>query len=145
MLAAIPLTGFELEFLVKLMLSVIAGFLIGAERESRGKDAGISTHSFVIGGSMIFTMLSVIMDAGSPARIAAQIVSGVGFLGAGIIMKEESGHITNLTTAAAIWFSASIGMAIGFGWYLIAMIATVYGLVVPRIPHITRTKDHHDK
>ena len=146
MLANIPVTGFELEFLVRLVLSVIAGFLIGAERESRGKSAGISTHSFVIGGSMIFTMLSVIMDIGSPARIAAQIVSGIGFLGAGIILKEDTtGKITNLTTAAAIWFSAAIGMALGFGWYLIAMIATIYALVVPRIPHISHKIEHHDK
>ena len=110
MLPADLLRGYELDFLIDIGLSLLAGFLIGAERESRGKPAGISTHCFVIGGSMIFTYLSAHVDPNSSSRIAAQLVSGIGFLGAGIILKSEADErITNLTTAAAIWFAADKG------------------------------------
>ncbi|MDO8634363.1 MAG: MgtC/SapB family protein [archaeon] len=129
------LSGFEVEFATILVFSLIIGYVIGAEREGRGKAAGISTHSLVIAGSALFTFGSIWLDPASPARIAAQIVTGVGFLGAGIILKDNSGEIRNLTTAASIWFSASIGMAIGFGWYAIALIAMIYAVAVPRIPH----------
>ena len=130
------LTGYESEFLLKTVFCLVTGLAIGAEREFRGKTAGISTQSFVIGGSMLFTFISLYMDPTSPARVAAQVVSGVGFLGAGIILKTEGGKITNLTTAASIWFAAALGMAIGFGWYMIALIATLYAVIVPRIPQV---------
>lgn len=132
--------GTEWGFLLHLLAALAAGVIIGAEREWRGKDAGISTHSLVIGGSMLFTYLSMMMDPSSPARIAAQIVTGVGFLGAGIILKTKQGTVTNLTTAASIWFSAAIGMAIGFSWFVIAAMAVVYAILVPTIP---RVKTHH--
>jgi putative Mg2+ transporter-C (MgtC) family protein len=133
--------GYELDFLIDIGLSLLAGFLIGAERESRGKPAGISTHCFVIGGSMIFTYLSAHVDPNSSSRIAAQLVSGIGFLGAGIILKSEADErITNLTTAAAIWFAASIGMAIGFNFYFMAVVAIAFAVLVPRIPHISKLK-----
>jgi putative Mg2+ transporter-C (MgtC) family protein len=93
--------GYQLDFLIDLGLSLLAGFLIGAERESRGKSAGISTHCLVIGGTMMFTYISAQVDPNSTSRIAAQIVTGIGFLGAGMILKSESTEkITNLTTAA---------------------------------------------
>jgi putative Mg2+ transporter-C (MgtC) family protein len=139
------LTGYELLFLAKLAGALVAGYLIGTERERRGKPAGVSTHTFVIGGAMLFALLSRALDAGDPGRIAAQIVSGVGFLGAGIILKGERGEIRNLTTAASIWFSAGIGMAIGFGWYVIAAIAVAFSMIVPRIPHATRNVEHQDR
>ena len=89
----------QLDFLIDLGLSLLAGFLIGAERESRGKPAGISTHCLVIGGTMMFTYISAQVDPNSTSRIAAQIVTGIGFLGAGMILKSESTErITNLTT-----------------------------------------------
>jgi putative Mg2+ transporter-C (MgtC) family protein len=136
------LTGYETEFIAGIVLSLVSGILIGSERELRNKPAGISTHSFVIGGAFIFTYLSTVIDPSSPARIAAQIVTGVGFLGAGIILKSEDiGSVKNLTTAASIWYSAAIGMAIGFEWHIIAMIATLYAIFVPRIPHIGKLKD----
>ncbi len=131
------LTGHELPFVLRLAVSLLCGFLIGIERESRGKPAGISTNSFVIGGAAMFCYVSMAVDPNSPARIAAQVVSGVGFLGAGMILKSDTGTVTNLTTAAAVWFAAAIGVAIGFGWFLIAAIATLYAILVPRIPHIS--------
>jgi putative Mg2+ transporter-C (MgtC) family protein len=99
------LQGLTAHFLIGLGLSFLAGFITGLERESKGKPAGISTHCFVIGGSMIFSYLSGQVDPNSTSRIAAQRVTGIGFLGAGLILKsEEDKRVTNLTTAANIWF-----------------------------------------
>lgn len=124
-----------IEFVIGLLVAIALGILIGAEREVRGKDAGISTNVFVICGAMLFTFMSMTVDPSSESRIAAQIVSGIGFLGAGLILKEGA-TIRNLTTAAGIWFAGAIGMAIGFGFYLIAIIATVASIFIPRIPHL---------
>ena len=133
--------GLQLEFLIDIIFALAAGFVIGAERESRGKPAGISTNSLVIGGAMLFTYLSAAVDPNSTSRIAAQVVSGIGFLGAGMILKGEvDKKVTNLTTAASVWYSAAIGMAIGFNFYIIALAAVVFAVLVPRIPHISKIK-----
>lgn len=133
--------GLQLEFLIDIIFALAAGFVIGAERESRGKPAGISTNSLVIGGAMLFTYLSAAVDPNSTSRIAAQVVSGIGFLGAGMILKGEMDKkITNLTTAASVWYSAAIGMAIGFNFYIIALAAVIFAVLVPRIPHISKLK-----
>ncbi|HRK18780.1 MAG TPA: MgtC/SapB family protein [Hyphomicrobiaceae bacterium] len=132
------LTGYEGAFLTKLTLCLVLGAMIGVEREFRNKPAGISTHCFVMAGACLFTFISTVADPNSPARVAAQVVSGVGFLGAGMILKSENNTIRNLTTAAAVWFAAAIGMAIGVGWYAIAVIASIYAVIVPRIPHAKR-------
>ncbi|HEX6293706.1 MAG TPA: MgtC/SapB family protein [Nitrososphaeraceae archaeon] len=135
--------GLQLEFLIDIIFALVAGFVIGAERESRGKPAGISTNSLVIGGAMLFTYLSAAVDPNSTSRIAAQVVSGIGFLGAGMILKGEvDKKITNLTTAASVWYSAAIGMAIGFNFYIIALAAVIFAVLVPRIPHITKIKSN---
>jgi putative Mg2+ transporter-C (MgtC) family protein len=126
-------------FSIDLLIALVVGFLIGAERESRGKDAGISTHTFVIVGAMLFTFLSTVVDPASKSRIAAQIVTGIGFLGAGIIIKDGA-SVRNLTTAASIWFAGAIGMAIGFDYHEIAIIAAIASICIPRIPHISNLK-----
>ena len=137
--------GMQLEFLIDIIIALAAGFVIGAERESRGKPAGISTNSLVIGSSMLFTYLSAAVDPNSTSRIAAQVVSGIGFLGAGMILKGEiDKKITNLTTAASVWYSAAIGMAIGFNFYIIALAAVIFAVLVPRIPHITKIKSNRE-
>jgi putative Mg2+ transporter-C (MgtC) family protein len=132
-------TGYELRFLVDIGIALAAGFAIGVERESKGKPAGISTQCLVIGGTAIFTFLSSVVDPNSTSRIAAQVVSGIGFLGAGVILKSEATErVTNLTTAAAIWFAASIGMAIGYEYYFLAAVATAFAVGVSRRPKITK-------
>lgn len=123
------------EFIIDLLIGVILGTIIGAERELRGKDAGISTHTFVISGAMLFTFMSMTVDPASQSRIAAQVVSGIGFLGAGLILKDGA-TVRNLTTAASIWFAGAIGMAIGFGYHQIAIIAAIASVFIPRIPHV---------
>lgn len=134
----------ELQFITGLILSFAIGYAIGEERESRGKDAGISTHIFVIAGSALFTTLGMVMDPASPSRVASQVIAGIGFLGAGLILKDGM-SVRNLTTAASVWYAAAIGMAIGFGFYIIASIAGIAAIVVPRIPHIGRKKfDEHE-
>jgi putative Mg2+ transporter-C (MgtC) family protein len=148
------LRGHEMDFLIDISLSLIAGTLIGMERESRGKPAGISTHSFVIAGSMIFTYLSALVDSTSTSRIAAQLITGIGFLGAGVILKGEidtkkgetdSNKVINLTTAASIWFSGAIGMALGYNYYFVAIISIAFAVLVPRIPSINRKNQFAEK
>jgi putative Mg2+ transporter-C (MgtC) family protein len=82
--------------------------------------------------------LSSLVDPSSESRIAAQIVSGIGFLGAGLILKEEGSRVKNLTTASSIWFAGGIGMALGFDKHVLAAIATLVSVVVPRIPKYKR-------
>ena len=95
---------------------------------------------------MIFTYLSAAVDPNSTSRIAAQLVTGIGFLGAGIILKGElDNKITNLTTAASIWYSGAIGMAIGFNYYFMALLAVAFAVLVPRIPHISKIKSDIDR
>lgn len=145
------LTGIsDVDFLINIILSLLAGTAIGAEREIQGKPSGIGTHYLVIGGSMISIYLSALVDSNSASRIAARIVTGIGFLGAGVILKDESfdnkkeaeevGHvkIMNLTTAASICFSAAIGMAIGFKLYFVAIVSTAFAIVVPHPPKLSR-------
>jgi len=134
------LNPLEIEFVFGLVLAICLGFLMGAERELRHKDAGISTHILVIAGAMLFTFLSKNVDPGSTSRIAAGVVSGIGFLGAGLILKDGS-NIRNLTTAASIWMAAAVGMALGFGFYIVAIIAGLVALVAPRIPQIRKEEE----
>lgn len=122
-------------FIIDLLIAIALGVMIGGERELRNKDAGISTHAFVICGAMLFTFMSMTVDPASKSRIAAQIVSGIGFLGAGLILKDGA-SVRNLTTAASIWFAGAIGMAIGFGYHQIAIIAAFASVFIPRIPHV---------
>lgn len=135
----IILASREWEFFLDLGLALICGILIGVDRELKGKPAGISTQTLVISGAMLFAYISRTVGDGDPNRIAAQIVSGVGFLGAGIILKsEKNGKVTNLTTAASIWYSAGIGMALGMNLHLIGFMAALYAVVIARIPHVKK-------
>lgn len=127
----------EINLLINIGLCLVAGFIIGTERESRGKDAGISTHTLVILGAMLFTFMSSVVDPASKSRIAAQIVSGIGFLGAGLIIKEGA-NVKNLTTAASLWVAGAIGMAFGFNYPLTGIVVTIAVALIPRIPHIYR-------
>ncbi|MGB0386945.1 MAG: MgtC/SapB family protein [Ardenticatenaceae bacterium] len=125
------------EFVLKLLLAVLIGGLIGAEREFRDRAAGFRTLILICVGATMFTTSSLTLGGDEdPVRIAAAIVSGIGFLGAGAILRD-GGRITGLTTAATIWLTAALGMAIGGGLYLFAGLAAAIVLLVlslfPRI------------
>lgn len=109
------------DLIVKVILALVLGGVMGLERQYNDKPAGYATNSIICVGAALFTILSLYMAelGGDPGRIAAQIVSGVGFLGAGAILREGN-KISGLTTAAAVWLVAAIGMAVGFGQYVLA-------------------------
>lgn len=107
--------------ILKIILSILLGFLIGFEREIHGKSVGIRTVSLITLGATLFCLMSPIIYNADNSRIVAQIVSGIGFLGAGIIFKNGD-EIHGLTTAATIWTAAAIGCLIGIGMFLEAII-----------------------
>ena len=114
----------------KLALSLVLGAVVGIERELNEKPAGLRTNVLICLGSAAFTILSIRLGGkADPARIAAQILSGIGFLGAGAIMREGE-HVKGLTTAAVIWVVAAIGMGAGMGYYTLACLTTLGTLAV---------------
>ena len=125
-----------LECFIRIIMAVILGFTIGTERQLRLKVAGIRTHAIVAVGGCLFTVISIYAFPHSDAaRIAAQVVSGIGFIGAGMILHKQNA-IHGLTSAAAIWLTAAIGMAIGAGMYIIAAGATVITVLIQLFFHI---------
>lgn len=117
----------------KLVLSFLLGSVVGFERRRRGQSAGVRTFALIAMGSALAMILSIYVadncGVGDPTRIAAQVVSGIGFLGAGAIIQMK-GSVRGLTTAAGIWMVANIGMAVGCGLYLIACVATLLILFI---------------
>ena len=120
------------EMLMRLGLSVVLGGIIGAEREHNNQPAGLRTHMILVIGACLAMMLSINLGtlAGTdPARLAAQVVSGIGFLGAGAILRFGF-NVKGLTTATTLWTMAIVGLAVGMGYYLISMIATAVIMIV---------------
>src|SRR5215813_6075355 len=116
---------------LKLVLAAILGGIIGIEREIRDKPAGLRTNIMICIGSTLFTSISTKvaqMLGGDPTRIAAQIITGIGFLGAGAVLHSH-GFVLGLTTAATIWVVAGVGMALGSGMYTVAVFATGMSLI----------------
>lgn len=120
---------FNIYLLLRITISVISGFIIGSERQNKNKSAGARTHTLVCLGACLAMIISKYgfydVDRYDAARIAAQVVSGVGFLGAGVIFVKNNG-VTGLTTAAGIWTTSIIGMAFGSGMYFLGIIATIF-------------------
>lgn len=119
----------DTEFGLRLLISFIVGSAIGFEREYRSKAAGLRTMLMICLGSTIFTEMSLTIDSDSKDRIASNIVTGVGFLGAGVIFKDGL-TVTGLTTASTIWISAALGTAIGMGEYFVALVGSGIVLIV---------------
>jgi putative Mg2+ transporter-C (MgtC) family protein len=118
-------------------LATIVGAVIGFERELRGKAAGIRTYAIVAMASCLFTILSKAVGGDhDPTRIAANILTGIGFLGAGVIWHRDSGT-EGLTTAASLWGVAAIGMAIGFGFVYMALTSAVTVLIIMELFGVT--------
>ncbi len=120
---------FDLEIAFRLVLSFMIGTALGIEREYRSKAAGLRTMIVICLGSTIFTEISISIGGNSPDRIASNIITGIGFLGAGVIFKDGL-TISGITTATTIWISAALGMAVGAGEYMIAVVSSVVVLIV---------------
>ena len=152
-LPEIYLTSYDnLEFLIRIVLAAVMGGSIGFERSKRDKGAGIRTHCIVAVSSAVFMILSkyafldLIDVAGTkgadPARIAAQVISGISFLGAGIIFKQPRGSVKGLTTAAGIWATAAIGLSVGAGLYWLGLMTTIILLSLQFLLHKHRIGDN---
>lgn len=129
---------------LRLLLSLVLGFAIGFERKMRFKEAGIRTHTIVCMASCLYMLISMYAFQGADtSRVAAQIVSGIGFIGAGMIFYHKE-VVHGLTTAAGIWATAAIGMAAGAGWYIISTIATGLIILIQCIMHL-RFKIFHSR
>lgn len=128
-----------LDVTLRLMLAIALGAVIGYQRERASKAAGLRTHTLISLGAAVFTVVSIFGFSGAvdPSRVAAGVVAGVGFIGAGVIFRGMRGErVAGLTTAASIWASAAVGLAAGAGMWLVAMIAglaTVGVLMIPRV------------
>lgn len=124
----------EIEMSVRLLLAALFGAGVGYEREHADKPAGLRTHILVSLGAALFTVVSLYGcgGGGDPARVAAQIVTGIGFLGAGAILHMPN-TVKGLTTAASIWVTAAIGMAVGVGMHAMSFATTIIVLVVLRL------------
>ena len=115
-----------IEAIIQIFLSFIAGFLIGLEREKSGHPAGLKTHILVCVGACLVMIISMnAFSSGDPARLAAQVVSGMGFIGAGAIMRDNSGGIKGITTAATLWVTACVGLGLGSGMYIVTFVVVV--------------------
>jgi putative Mg2+ transporter-C (MgtC) family protein len=123
----------DVEMTLRMLLAFMLGALLGWERERAGRPAGLRTFMLVTAGSAAFTLVSIygFRDLGTvrdPARVAAQIVTGIGFLGAGTIWRTTS-TVRGLTTAAGIWFAAAVGMMAGTGMYFMAIVSATLGFI----------------
>lgn len=129
----------NLTIIFRITLAILLAFIPGIERELTGKFAGLRTHILVCVGACVFTILSVygfqmkvgadVIVQNDPARIAAQVITGIGFIGAGTVMRHGS-NVFGITTAATLWMCAAIGMSCGCGEYMIALIASIATLIV---------------
>jgi len=132
--------GTEVIIVLRLLLAVALGGAVGYQRERSGKPAGLRTHVLISLGAALFTVASIygFGPASDPARVAAGVLVGVGFLGAGIIMRTGEGIVAGLTTAATMWAVAGIGLAAGAGLYVASAVATALILIVLYLPHPIR-------
>ena len=129
----------EIVMALRLLLAAALGAVIGYQRERAQKPAGLRTHTLISTGAALFTIASIygFGIAADPSRLAAGIVTGIGFLGAGAVIRTRE-HVVGLTTAATIWVVAAIGLAAGAGLYIISTITTAIVLIILLLPHPIR-------
>lgn len=139
---------FELLLAFRAIIAALLGGIIGWERERHGREAGIRTYAAVALGACIFGLISSHASTnGDPGRIAAQVVTGVGFLGAGVILRDQ-GRVHGLTTAATIWATASVGLSISYGMYTLGVLGSLiifFLLAAHHLPAWQRMKRYHIK
>jgi putative Mg2+ transporter-C (MgtC) family protein len=129
----------EIESLLRLLLAAILGALVGFQRERCNKPAGLRTHVLICMGSALFTVVSIYGFSGTvdPSRVAAGVVTGIGFIGAGVIFRGMKGDkVVGITTAASVWITAAIGIAAGAGMYIISTAVAILTLLVLLLPRV---------
>ena len=137
--------GLHAQMLVRLVVAVLLGSLVGYERERQGKPAGLRTHAMVALGAALFTVVSLygFGPGTDTSRVAAMIVSGIGFLGAGAILHERGG-VQGLTTAASLWVTAAIGIAVGVGMIFMSLATAALVFAVLRFAPAVRHKESQE-
>ncbi len=145
---ALPDVDTATTIVVRVLVAAVLGGMVGWEREQKGRAAGLKTHILVAIGSALFVLAPLLsgIEGGDVTRVMQGIVSGIGFLGAGAILKLDKGErVQGLTTAAGVWMTAAIGMAAGMGQEMVALVTTVMALlVVGAVPRLQR-KDPSDE
>jgi len=129
-------TALTFETFLSLIVAVVLGAVVGSEREFSHRPAGLRTHMLVSLGSCLFTIVSVGFDV-EPSRIAAGIVAGIGFIGAGTIWAEKD-KVKGITTASSLWATAAVGLTVGIGDYPLAVVVTVIVFLVLLSKYLTR-------
>ncbi len=119
----------DLALILRIVLAMVLGGILGWQRQHKGRWAGVRTYALVSGGSALFTILSMISFGTDTARVAAGVVTGIGFLGAGTILHREN-RVEGLTTAAGLWMVAAIGMAIGLKLYVLGSVSSLLVMLV---------------
>lgn len=127
------------EIVLRLVVATILSGAIGLERQARGKPAGIRTHALAGLGATVMTVCGVLVaeqmqdkgiaSATDPSRLASIVIQGIGFIGAGVIIQSR-GYVKGLTSAATLWFVGAIGIAVGFGFWLVSVVTTIIGLIL---------------
>jgi putative Mg2+ transporter-C (MgtC) family protein len=117
--------GFEGILAMRIIIAAVLGGAVGWQRERAGQEAGWRTYATVALGSCVFGLISVLPNVAEGSRVAAGVVTGVGFLCAGVILQDRGGHIRGLTTAASIWATAATGLVVAFSQYVLAVIVTL--------------------
>lgn len=127
---------FELILVIRTLVATVLGAAVGLEREFRGKEAGIRTYAAVALGACTFGIVSGHVDVLSTSRIASNVVVGIGFLGAGMIIKHED-RVKGLTTAATIWATAAMGLAVSYGMFILGVLTAMLILGIQSVPQLS--------
>lgn len=125
----------DLIMIMRVLIAFLLGALIGLERERHGSSAGIRTYGAISLGSCVFGLLSMSLVDADPSRIAAQVVTGIGFLGGGVIFRHE-GYVSGLTTAATLWATAAVGLTVAFGMYMVSLLTALIMCMLLFLPRL---------
>jgi putative Mg2+ transporter-C (MgtC) family protein len=126
----------DLVVLFRVFMAFLLGAFIGWERERHGISAGIRTYGAIALGACVFGVISMSIPGADPTRIAAQVATGIGFLGAGVIFRQDK-YVSGLTTAATLWSTAALGLAVAFGMYLISILTSILIYLLLYLPRLS--------
>lgn len=129
---------YSFELILRIIIAFLLGALIGLERERHGISAGIRTYGAICLGACVFGIVSLSVTGADPTRIAAQVVTGIGFLGGGIIFRQqgEQHHVSGLTTAATLWATGAVGLAVALGMYVVSILTAILIFALLYLPRL---------